>query len=642
MKTIKIEKLSLKNFKGIKELSVPFSKETTILGDNATGKTTVFDAFTWLLFGKDSEDKTDFNIKTLDENNVAIPQIEHEVIGLITIDGHKFELKRIYKEKWTKRRGEETTEMTGHETLYYCNDIPLSQKDYKAKVDSFISEDIFKLITNPLYFNSLKWEDRRKFLVNMAGAIHDDIIEGGKFKDLLKSINGTDIKQYKLSLSTKRKKLQEDIKLIPSRVDEVSKNINDKTDYSDAEKDLKFTKENIVRIEKIISDETTQYNKANSTINEFRTQQLELLRKMSELEQKTKQEAISSNNDLDNEIAATKTSISKIERQIKDCDLHIEDLMRDIKHKEMLLETLRKDFRETDAKQLTFEENQFCCPACKRPLDNIEDKKEDMTKAFNLDKANKLADINKSGKAAKEEIEKIQVKIELVKVNKGELERSLKDVKTTLTALENMPKMEAVDYRTLPEYAELKKQFDALEGKITEAPKLDISKYQKEKADLQMQQEQILKLLSGKENSEKAKLRIAELKEEEKKLAQQIADLEKTEFEIEAFEKAKMTLVEERINEKFKLVKFKMFDQQINGGETPTCITLVNGVPYPDVNTAGKIQAGIDIINVLSRYNQVSAPVIIDNRESITELPETDAQVINLFKDENYKVLTIK
>lgn len=642
MKTITIEKLSLKNFKGIKELSVNFGKETTILGDNATGKTTVFDAFTYLLFDKDSEDRKDFNIKTLDENNKVIEKIEHEVSGTINVDGHKFELRKVYKEKWTKRRGEENTEMTGHETLYYCNDIPLSQKDYKAKVDSFISEDIFKLITNPTYFNSLKWEDRRKCLVSMAGNIQDDVIENGRFKELLRSINGTDIKLFKTSLSTKRKKLQDDLKLIPARIDEASKNIDDKTDFSDAEKELKFTKDNILRIEKIISDETTQYNKANTSINELRTQQLELLKKMSELEQKTKQEAAITNNDLDNEIAATKTSISKIERSIKDCDNQIEDLQKDIKRKELLLESLRKDFREIDSKQLTFEENQFICPTCKRHLDNIEEKKEEMLKAFNLDKANKLSDNNKSGKVAKDEITKIQQSIEDKKALKHELEESIKGLNTTLAALQNMPKMEAIDHKTLPEYIELKKQFDELEGKITDAPKLDITKYQKEKAELQNQQEQIVKLLSGKENSEKAKLRIAELKEEEKKLAQQIADLEKTEFEIEAFEKAKMTLVEERVNDKFKLVKFKMFDHQINGGETLTCVTLINGVPYPDVNTAGKIQAGIDIINVLSQYNQVSAPVFVDNRESISILPETEAQVINLFKDENYKVLTIK
>ena len=53
---IRISNLKLKNFKGIKDLEIDFNNENTnIYGKNATGKTTIFDAFKWLFFDKDSK-----------------------------------------------------------------------------------------------------------------------------------------------------------------------------------------------------------------------------------------------------------------------------------------------------------------------------------------------------------------------------------------------------------------------------------------------------------------------------------------------------------------------------------------------------------------------------------------------------------
>ena len=97
---IKISNLKLKNFKGIKNLEINFEgKNANIYGKNATGKTTVFDAFKWLFFDKDSSDRKDFNIKTLDENNKPIHFLEHEVEAILLIDGVDMTFKKMLKEK---------------------------------------------------------------------------------------------------------------------------------------------------------------------------------------------------------------------------------------------------------------------------------------------------------------------------------------------------------------------------------------------------------------------------------------------------------------------------------------------------------------------------------------------------------------
>ena len=147
--------------------------------------------------------------------------------------------------------------------------------------------------------------------------------------------------------------------------------------------------------------------------------------------------------------------------------------------------------------------------------------------------------------------------------------------------------------------------------------------------------------LQSKAQIEVAEKRILELKDEEKTLSQQIANVEKEQFVIENFVKAKVDALENVVNSKFKFVKFKMFEEQINGGLRETCEATVNGVPYSDVNTASKINAGLDIINVLSEHYQITAPIFIDNAESVHTLIEMQTQVLRLIVNENFKSLEV-
>ena len=232
LKEIRIKSLALTNFKGIRNLTLPFGDVTTISGDNATGKTTINDAFRWLLFDKDSTDRKQFGIKTLDENNNIIEGLEHTVIAVIMVNQEKKVYQKTFKEIWTKKRGGTETTFNGNETLYYINDIPVKAGEYKVEINNIIDETIFKLLTDPLYFgNTMEWQERRKILVDMTGGdlSNEQIIEcDTKLARLLEFLTpDMTVEKLKISLAARRKKMNDELETLPVRIDECYKSIKE-------------------------------------------------------------------------------------------------------------------------------------------------------------------------------------------------------------------------------------------------------------------------------------------------------------------------------------------------------------------------------------------------------------------------------
>ena len=188
-----LRRLELKNFKGIKDLSIVFGPVTRISGDNGTGKTSIMDSFMWLLFGKDSKDRKDYKIKTIDENGNELHGLEHTVIGELEVDGTLVKLQRTYKERWTKQRGQATSELKGHTTDYLINDVPASMKEYNEKVNDILADNTFKLITNPLYFTSLDWKKQREILLEIIGDVDiENVVNYNKSLKPLEKLLGED------------------------------------------------------------------------------------------------------------------------------------------------------------------------------------------------------------------------------------------------------------------------------------------------------------------------------------------------------------------------------------------------------------------------------------------------------------------
>lgn len=673
---INIQNLKITNFKGIRSLEINLNSEVTnIYGANATGKTSVYDSFLWLLFGKDSTDRTDFNIRPI-EDGKSNNTVETEVYALLTVEDRKIELRRVFKPKWVKARGTAMAEYAGNETMYYYNDVPLKQADYKAKIDAIIDEKLFRLLTNPAYFNqTLKWQDRRSMLIEMAGTIsQDDILSGIQkpdYKDeialLVGQLNaGKSVKEYQAELASKRKRIKQEFDTISPRLDEAQRQ------YKEAPVDLSEhnlteslieTDKNIATINNAIEDVSEVWQSKIAEYNNTRKTLYDIEAGIKTAEAEAEANAHKSLKELQNKKAEYLDSMENANRLITAAENKAKSLQKQIDSLQQSMTAKREQWNTTNSQQPEFGDNETnpVCPACKRDLDEefVQEQRSKLIAEFNADKVAKLSRIQAEGLQMKSESE--QLAEDLKKTNndivayqtqysefKAKYELIAAEIKAEEANIDNFDKSAGVPdelkqryLETLQKYEGMKSDYDNMHNTVlSETEELKVKR-----TELTLKRDeinaQIQELKSIATHNEGVKKRIEELKDQNLSMAQQMAELEKMEYITEAYLKAENTMLETKVNSMFEYVKFRMFTPQINGGYEPTCEVLLNGVPYPDVNTAGKIIAGIDIINTFSkRYGQY-APIFLDNRESVTNIPETKSQIINLIVSPEHKSLKV-
>lgn len=632
---ITLQSLRLQNFKGTRDRSVNFGHITNITGDNETGKTTLFDAFTWLLFGKDSYDRKDFNIKTLDKDNKTLHKLEHSVEGVLLVDGKEHNLRRVLREKWTKKKGSPETEFTGHETTYFYMDVPLAEKEYKAKVSNLINEELAKLLTSPLYFNNLKWVERRAILSNMvhANSITDESIAQGNqdWIALLAMLNNKSLAELKKEVSAKKKKIQDELDLIPTRIDEADKGKLEPEDWKAVEADITLLEGHIKSIDQRMEDAVAGQQDEFRRIAGLQQQRHNIDTKLREQKNADYIAWRGSQVEVENklkELAAKNNSDTGIGN----------DYLKSIEHYQQLIanankanEQLRKKFAITNSLEFLLDEKKLECPTCARKLEpgKVKEMTDTMLRNFNANKEKELAEIETTGKDNAANIKNWQAKLdELVGLSKA-LDIQVADRTLQMQQLYKEKELaDAVKMEDSDATKALQKELDAFI--VPEPVKQDNTELKGFKAEYQSKLEEAKTKLRKRDHNTNVDIRIKQLSEQEQQLAGQVADLERTEYSIDTFNKAKIEAVEAQVNSQFKIVRFKMFEQQINGGEVECCECLVNGVPFSDVNTAGRVNAGLDIINALNKYYNVSAPVWIDNRESTIRIVECDSQIINL------------
>ncbi|WP_313418769.1 AAA family ATPase [Sphingobacterium multivorum] len=659
--TLFIKSLTIVNFKGIKNRSISFNDFiTNIFGDNATGKTTISDAVHWLFFGKDSQDRKDFDIKnTVD---LSLNRQDHEVEAIVNFNGSDIKLKRIFREKWTKPKGAEVASHTGHETKFYWDDAPIPQGDYNKKISELIDEKIFKLITNPGYFNSLKWQDRRMILFDIAGNVTNKEVAGDnpKFLEILAQLtNGKTLEEFKRQIALQRKKKKEDLEQVPTRIDEVNKGIPEMADASLIRRQVDEKNAKITFLDTQISDRSNSMNTAYEAIRKHQEKIFLVKTEMTKIENTYKQQLESAASDIEGErkqitaeIRSKEAELDQIEGQNKLRQSELETINQKIIEKRALWNSVNTARQAAAAEQLVFDDHFDTCPTCKRLFsdDDIAAKKDELLDNFNKSKAEKVASYAK-------ELEQIVVQANLLKAEKERLESldnsadiaNVKQVGLDLCAkLEEFEKSFGGPSLTIEEhladnseYQELIGELNFLESNTPSEPVVDITDQQNEKAELEKEVRDLERELAKEDIIKQAKERIKILEADEKRLAGELAALEGQEFTIEAFTRKKIDMVEAKINGLFQHVTFKMFDSQINGGEVETCETMLGGVPWSVLNTAGRINAGLDIINTLSKYYKVHAPVFIDNAESITKFIDVESQAVRLVVSETDKNLRV-
>lgn len=672
MKTIKLLSISLLNFKGIKSISINADgANTDIFGANGTGKTTIADAFTWLLFGKDTTDRKDFEIKTLDQTGRVIPMIEHEVSATLLVDGETLSIRRVLRENWVKKRGNEEREFSGNVTELYWNDVPMQVTEFSKKINDVLNEQVFKMITSPTYFNSIKWQDRRNLLIDIFGEVSNEEVAKGNtaFEKLLEKLTqGKTLEDNKAQISAPIKKAKEDLNAIPARIDEVFRGKPEAQDFETLEISLNDYNKKLEKVD----GEIANINKAfDSKLEAQRGLKLKVSNLKSEIEiieQKAKNEAnnrlkpdTSVLDSLIKERDAKKQELESFENALKTLETQKEGITNQSKSIDKQIADKRQQWHDENDKVLEFKEDDCTCPTCKQalPSGDIESKKAEAMQNFKNAKLQKLKQIENEGqnlatqksnletefktivdrietgntavKTCKEELKSINDKIEIENENSksGAEVQTFENIYQSLLALDN-------------QYQEKLLELSATESTIEEVPSVDTSELIVNRKEIVSIIDNIKAKLQTKSQIEAADQRMLELQTEQKTLSQQIANVEKEQFVIENFIKAKVDALENVVNSKFKFVKFKMFEEQINGGLRETCEATVDGVPYSDVNTASKINAGLDIINVLSEFYGINAPIFVDNAESVHTLIETESQMIRLVVSEQDKKLNVK
>ncbi len=663
---IRLNTLRLKNFKGIEDFTLNINGKTAnVYGDNSVGKTTLADSFLWVLFNKDSTDRTQFAVKPQDESGNDIHNLQTEVEAELLIDGKPLKLRKMLEEKWTKKRGGTESELTGNTISYWWDDEPVKEKEYKYRMSQLIDEDLFRMITNPMYFNTkVKWEERRKMLLTICGDKTDEeVIESDKSLAKLKGIlDGKPVEIYKNIVADKLKTLEKQIKNIPPRIDELMLTLpKEQPDYAAIEKELQRHKAELDGIETKLSDAMNlakEYSEIQQVISKLKLKLEDVKARIDADAGEDRKQLIMQKAELSNEKMLLESGIGTLEASITQLRNDIEsntalrakllDEWRALKKEHT--DILAKEFIEPD-------KDNFICPTCGQdlPEDAKEQKISELRENFKADRDKRLAEVEErikqnvtKGTSVKEAIEKAQAKLSEQQKELDEKQKQLKEVETKLSQIdiELSKPVSQLNYNSDEEYASLQKQIQILQVELDRPKEDKTTELMTHKREIQTKIDELNQTLSNKTAAENTQKRINELKAEERNLAQQITELEGHKNLIEQFNIAKVNMLEDKINNRFKHVRFKLFDQQLNGNIVEICQALVNTngvyVPFDDANHAGKVNAGLDIIEALNNYYNITSPIFVDGRESVVRLINISSQIISLVVSESDKKLRVE
>lgn len=655
MKKIILKSLALVNFKGVRDFSIAFNDGiTTVCGDNGTGKTTLYDAYLWLLFGKDSTGRSDgangFNVKTTGEDGKPIYRLEHSVTAVLEVDEKEIKLQRSLVEKWQKVNGT-TEEVMKDETQYFINDVRTgTKKEYQAEISEIIPEDVFLMITNPYYFTSLGAETQKDMLLEMVGNIDDEEVAATDpdFLALLDQINGTSLAKWTREIAAKKKSCNDALATIPASIETAQKLMPESENWAVLEKQLKEVQDRVKGIDAQIADKSALNDEAYKRKMALMKQQADKRIKLQDRENTIRMEANAAHNkalsdiqQMENELSINQKNLDSYRNDKMNVDGKIDELNgKLVEMREQFKTVAKEQFPEPSGDVLV-------CPTCGEPYkgENLENAIAKLRGNFEQSKSKRQKDIQTKGKQYKAEYDRaVEQQTKLTGLI-AKLEDDALEIKGNITIKKNnIPVAGNADEAIAndKECIGLRNDIAEIANQLqVEVPQADVSELQSEKADSNAAIADINKRLGKRAMIERVNKEIADL--EEKRIAnnQAKADLEKWEDVYLRFQKAKDEVLMQRINGLFNVVSFSFVKEQKNGGEKVTCYCMVNGVPYADVNACGKVNAGLDIINAICATKGISAPIFIDNRESFNQIIPTISQIVNL-KVSNDKSLTIK
>lgn len=641
MTEIKIKRLVLENFKCHKYLSLDLmGGNASIYGDNASGKTSIYDALTWLLFGKDSAGNGEKNIeiKPLDANGEVK---DHDALtaveAVLDVNGEEVTLRRTYKEVWTTKRGSSQATYDGNTSEYYVSGVPCKRNAFQEKVNELVSEDTFRMLTSVSHFASqISWQDRRAVLFRVAGVMEDKQIlaTSEAFAPLVESMGKLSLDDYKKKLLAEKRKFVGAKTEIPARISECQKTIQDVQglDFAGAKAQVEALQATLNGISsEILSIEHD--NAAEQKRLEIGQTQLEL-------------------SQLENENKAYRNQQTVGNVNVHGLSIRITSLRRQLETKKRSLETESAYIPQLDAK-ITASRNEWIsvngetftvgnCPTCGQslPAEQVKAAKE----RFEADKKKRLDKILQDANQYKEYKAQAEDRFNKVAEEIAQIEAEIADLQAQIVAAE----ASRVEPKDMDDYADIKAaimaRMQTLTGELHDMMSASsdvLEKLRDEKSEIQDAIGVHMAIVNKESLLDYSRQRVEDLREDAKNAAECLEAIEKMLFLIDEYSRYKTRFVEDSINGLFRIARFRLFREQANGGVEDRCDVVHDGVPYISVNNGMKINLGIDIINTLSVAYGVRVPLFVDNAESVTRLEQCGSQIIRLVVSENDKELRV-
>lgn len=624
--------IELINFKGLKQKKINADgHNVTIRGANGAGKTTIFDAWLWLLFGKDSTGRSSFEVKTVDSKGRPIHGLDHIVEAVIEHDNNHLILRKEYRERWTKKRGDTEAQLSGHETSCFIDSLPVKISDYMAKINEMINEELFKLLSDPTQFQRLDWKKRRDLMMSLIKYSDDSLLDDPQFEPVRELIKKYGSEDAMTLLKDRRKKLNDQIKQIPIRIDEVSRVTYESPQTTNLE-----TVE--ARLTELLQSRNDVEKRAREDARKRIDEQAKVLDAISHNKNQLKEferiraDAEKEKNMARNELERVTSDIQARKDYIANFAVSQQSIRNQIVQYENERMQLVKEYKARKADVLNINEVDTNCPTCGQdlPPSRTAEMIDGARAKFETVRQKELLDITQRGATLKTRIEGLNADIASGDAKLDNARISLMELNVSKAELErviNHPVPDFTDKVSL-----LTEHIQSLNEKLQIRIGInmtDTSKVDSEIASLQ-------KIIAQKDAFETSRGRIGELEAEGKKLANELVITEGHIIALENYIKAKVEMIETELNSLFRSVTFKLFEIQLNGGLADTFVTLINGVPYQDANTASQINAGLEIIEHLSQYYDLRVPCFVDHRESVSALATINSQIINLIVDEKH------
>ena len=616
-----IKRIIIENFKGIKQRDVDLgSMLVNIYGGNAAGKTSLYDAFLWAWSGRDSSDNAKFVIKPQDADGNDIHNLTTSVTLYIEHNGEQIVLQRTYAEKYTKRRGTTTEELTSHTNGYFIDDIAKSQEEYQDFTNSLMPERLFRMLTKPHYFaTGMKWTERRSVIMEMIGTDNDEKLLAAhpKLKDVIEYLGKKTPAEAIAQIEAKKKPINKELSGIPNRIDERSK-MEKGRDIKSVEADIQVAEAAFKEAEEHFASirDGGELVALRQELNKVKGELLAAI----DAYQKDFDE-VKSNHD-----ASVKASKDALEA----AKLQKDDMLETIYTCEKGIECLRKEFLEVRSKDIIVDTH---CPTCSQSLP--QEQIDSVFEKAQQEKADRLKRVKENALYNDGEIKKLQAELESLNIEALQAEYD--------KLVQIVPESEFGVFNDQEFNANIQK----LENRIKELEESNESAIQAAQEAINEKKDALAALNKEKavaESYEDSLKRIEELKEREKTLAKEYEQLESWKNKIEEYIRLSVSIIEGDANRLFAVAKFRMFDVQINGGIAECCDVLANGVPFDTgLSDAEKLNTGIDIIRTLSSHYGITAPLFIDRAGEYTNITETpEIQQIRLYVSKEHKELTVE